>query len=418
VGTLLVCFPSTCVVEADQLQAVDGTSLDEQTRMGAGSGAGPPDLPAPYDKETESAKMAWAAKMARKQNSLYHPIYTAALKNISDAQREKGYPQVPQPAGDQSVHPDDAELNGAAERRGIDGGRARPKGEFKKLWKQREDLIDILNAIKSSSKPMQVAKHKDYVDTEEKLKVLEAQLGKPYDKAADAIHRMEVAAKQYNSKGMSQQYLAAQAELQEAFKEGPPIPSGMFKDYLQNKGHAMDNSIDAANWKRLSDGHNHQRNVEHQQFKVDLAERNARHDYEAAGGKRPGCAYINGPCDHSEKDVPGPPLVPAAHYIQPFSSTLSWQVPRLNRAFVTGYRIMFRKGDTGEWEKITLAHGGMQHIMKKCEVWRLARNMNSGFKPCMCMLRFVKCRSGKFQESFSCMAKGAMQLRNKVTKML
>ena len=137
------------VAAALLLLAVD--AVGERQRVGAstGSGTGSGDQPGPYDKETESQKMAEAAMRARKQNSVHHPVYTEAIKNISDAHKEKGY-QTPDPVDEVSVHPRDAYLQGAPERMGIDGGRARPAGEFKELWLERENLVGVLRAIKSS----------------------------------------------------------------------------------------------------------------------------------------------------------------------------------------------------------------------------------------------------------------------------
>merc|ERR1712227_983056 len=149
------------------------------------------------------------------------------------------------------------------------------------MWAQRENLIAILNAIKSSPRYMQLAKNKQYRDTEAELQKLETKMGMPFDAAADAIQRMEVAMFQPRSNGMVKQYNAAVKDFRKAIRDGPPIPSGMFKSFIVNKGPSMEQTVDLANAKNVDDYNKNLWKTEQLQDSADYKERNARHDYEA-----------------------------------------------------------------------------------------------------------------------------------------
>jgi len=277
-----------------------------------------------------------------------------------------------QPTTPESAHPND--VYSPHPSRGVDGGAHRKTGTFLNLWQERENLINILNTVKAMPRQQQAMKvyHDEYINTQKKLAALEAQLGVPYDKAAEAIHHMQAIAfardgknKGFDRKELAEEYVKAAEELKEAIAAGPADATGLFKSFKDNAGRSRDAAIDSYNRKVLL-GASLQEKVEmRKQAQDDAAARIARHNYEVNDGPRPGCAYIDGPCDHLETDVPGAPMEIKANYITSRSVTLTWMEPEQNRAFVTGYRIMGKQAGDTEWKKMAEANGGFSHIMKK-----------------------------------------------------
>lgn len=278
---------------------------------------------------------------------------------VRAAQRAKEIPGAPE-----TVHPEDA--HAPSSERGINNGRSlRNSEELQSLMRKREALIQMLHAIRNADPNDQARLQPKYKETVAALVHVETEMGMPQHSAEKALQKMNLAIAASKSDAVYvSDYEQSKNDLKSALSARDEVPTGLYKQYKENHGHSDTQDERWHNENSRLRGQERARQQEHNLLSSTQKESQENYLYEAEGAPRPGGAFDDG-TDHKESDIPGAVPQIKANYIQPRSVTLTWSVPPTNRALVTGYEIVARKGDSGEFSVHTSASGGLNHVMKK-----------------------------------------------------
>lgn len=288
----------------------------------------------------------------------------AARTKLSSSTRESSKRSVP--AAPESLNPVDAYEPSL--HRGIDGGRmGRNTGFLRSLMTKREKLLSVMKALKSINDDGQAPYVKLYQDTQAALRHLETDIGMAPRLVQQAKTRSKVAAEASRD---HPQYVAdyekAQGDLKSALRAGNDnVATGEFATYVKNAGHSEEQKKEYEDERTQINAESVQRQWKNKQI-LESPENKQRYLYETEGAARPGHAYSDG-TDHKASDLPGMPKQLKANYLKPHSMTLTWAVPVLNRALLTGYGIYGRAGNSAEFALLGTATGGVSQLMQDLE---------------------------------------------------
>lgn len=288
---------------------------------------------------------------------------------------DPNHSNVIRPSGEETMTAEDAMQPNPGT--GHDGGRNWPRahGNLEALMLKREALISKMKAIKRAPYEDQVPKMQEYRATQAELHHVETQMGMPQQtiKMAKQGVRDSMAASNYVDPSYQPEYFKNKQAYEDAVKAGKTVPTGLYKQYVMGGGHSSEQTTDWADVNTRLRGQekaNAQREAIKQHGRL---ENRARYQYEAEGAARPASnpPFIDN-TDHKEQDIPAAPLDMKANYIKPHSVTFTWRPGNLNRALLTGYDIVGRKGKSGEFNLHTEAPHGVNQMMKK------VRNLDAG----------------------------------------